>query len=221
MKDAAGEMERTRKGFLPLSSIICFPSSEELWMLITKLRSGAYLTLTSFYSGLILGFLFAGDVKINSATAHPHHTPDGSVINVTVTYGRISSYKIIQIPPFSGQADVNALEGGRVLCTISPTSGIGYFHSFCLTDNYIIVTEQPLMVGIWKALVHKLAASSFEHRLRWDAKQLVRFHITDRKDGHRVGIFTAEPFFVFHHINAFEKDEEIYLDACCYHENSL
>ena len=186
-----------------------------------KLSFWSISHLTSFYSGLILGFLFAGDVKINSATAHPHQTPDGSVINVTVTYGRISSYKIIHIPPSSAQAGVNALEGGRVLCTIQPTSGIGYFHSFCLTDNYIIVTEQPLMVGIWKALAHKLAASSFEQWLRWDAKQLVRFHIIDRKDGHRVGIFTAEPFFVFHHINAFEKDEEIYLDACCYHDNSI
>ena len=87
-----------------------------------KLSFWSISHLTSFYSGLILGFLFAGDVKINSATAHPHQTPDGSVINVTVTYGRISSYKIIQIPPSSGQAGVNALEGGRVLCTIPPLS---------------------------------------------------------------------------------------------------
>ena len=50
---------------------------------------------------------------------------------------------------------------------------------------------------------------------------MVRFHIIDRKDGNRVGVFTAEPFFVFHHINAFERDDKIVLDGCCYHDNSI
>ena len=173
------------------------------------------LDLALFFS------LLAGEVTINSATAHPHQTSDGSVINISSTYGRDSTYKIIQIPPSSGKADEKPLEGGKVLCTISPTSGLGYFHSFCLTDNYVVVTEQPLMINIWRALTHRFFSSGFENWLYWDANQLVRFHIIDRKDGNRVGVFTAEPFFVFHHINAFERDEKIYLDACCYHDNSI
>ena len=86
---------------------------------------------------------------------------------------------------------------------------------------YVVVTEQPLMINIWRALTHRFFSSGFENWLYWDANQLVRFHIIDRKDGNRVGVFTAEPFFVFHHINAFERDEKIYLDACCYHDNSI
>lgn len=31
----------------------------------------------------------------------------------------------------------------------------------------------------------------------------------------------AAPFFTFHHINAFEEDGKIYLDACCYHDSSI
>ena len=108
-----------------------------------------------------------------------------------------------------------------MLCSIPPKSGVGYFHSFCLTDNYIVLTEQPLMIDIWKVLGHRFSASSFEQWLYWDANQLVRFHIIDRKDGNRVGVFTAEPFFVFHHINAFERDDKIFLDACCYYDNSI
>ena len=77
------------------------------------------------------------------------------------------------------------------------------------------------MINIWRALTHRFFSSGFENWLYWDANQLVRFHIIDRKDGNRVGVFTAEPFFVFHHINAFERDEKIYLDACCYHDNSI
>ena len=143
------------------------------------------------------------------------------MINISVTYGRNSAYKIIQIPPSSGNAGEEPLEGGKVLCSIPPKSGLGYFHSFCLTDNYIVLTEQPLMIDIWKVLGHRFSASSFEQWLYWDANQLVRFHIIDRKDGNRVGVFTAEPFFVFHHINAFERDDKIFLDACCYYDNSI
>ena len=80
-----------------------------------------------------------GDTTIDSATAHPHQTPDGSVINVSVKHGRISSYNVIEIPPSSGKPDESPLEGGKVLCSFPPTSGVGYMHSFCLTEIYVVV----------------------------------------------------------------------------------
>jgi len=164
---------------------------------------------------------FPGDVTINGATAHPHQTPDGSVINISVTYGRNPTYNLIQIPPSLGKAGEAPLEGGKVLCSIAPTSGVGYFHSFCLTESYIVLTEIPLMLDVWRILSHRLFSTSFEQWLYWDGNQLSRFHVVDRKNGTRVGVFTAEPFFVFHHINAFERDDKIYLDACCYQDNSV
>lgn len=177
------------------------------------------LFIGTFHS--VLFFFSQGDVTLNGATAHPHQTRDGAVINVSATYGRYSTYKIIHIPPSSGEAGETALEGGQVLCTIPPTSGIGYFHSFCLTDNYVVLTEVPLMLDVWQILSHRFFASSFEQWLYWDENQLTRFHVVDRKDGTRVGVFTADPFFVFHHINAFEKDGKIHLDACCYRDNAV
>ena len=166
-------------------------------------------------------FFLLGNTTINSATAHPHQTPDGSVINIAVTYGRYSTYNVIQIPPSSGKLDEQPLEGGKVLCSIPPTSGIGYMHSFCLTEKYVILTEFPLMLNVWSVLTHRLFQTGFVDWLYWNANQLVRFHVIDRKQGKRVGIFTAETFFVFHHINAFEEDGKICLDACCYHDNSI
>ena len=77
------------------------------------------------------------------------------------------------------------------------------------------------MLDVWRFLKHRFSASSYEHWLHWDGNQLTRFHVVERKNGNRVGVFTANPFFVFHHINAFEKDGKIYLDACCYHDNSI
>lgn len=164
---------------------------------------------------------FPDGVKINSAPAHPHQTPDGTVMNIGIVYDRNSTYRIIQIPPSSGNVGETPLEGGNVLCTISPTSATAYFHSFCITDNYVVITEAPLLINVWQVLSHRLFATSFEQWLYWDPNQLTRFHVVDRKDGDRLGVFTADPFFVFHHINAYEKDGKIYLDACCYRDNTI
>ncbi|XP_068681923.1 carotenoid-cleaving dioxygenase, mitochondrial-like [Montipora foliosa] len=164
---------------------------------------------------------FPGDITISSATAHPQVTPDGSVINISVTFGMNSTYNIICIPPSSGEAGETTLAGGKVICSIPPTSGIAYFHSFCLTENYIVVTEIPLLLNVWRILSHKLFGTTYEDWLYWDPNQRARFHVVDRKNGNRVGVFTADPFFVFHHINAFEKDGKIHLDACCYRDHSL
>ena len=54
-----------------------------------------------------------------------------------------------------------------------------------------------------------------------EAKQCTRHHVVDRKQGTYASIFTAEPFFVFHQVNAFERDGKIYLDASCFHDNTI
>lgn len=168
-----------------------------------------------------LFFYSSADVKINSATAHPHVTPDKSVINISATYGRTSTYNIIQIPPSSEKRDERPLEGGKVLCSIPATNGLCYMHSFCITENYFIITEQPLVLDLWRAITHRFSGSCPADFLCWDPDRLTKFHVVDRESGTRVGVFTAGPFLVFHHINAFEKDGKIFLDGCCFHDDSI
>ena len=91
---------------------------------------------------------FSSGVTINSALAHPHYTVDGSVINLAVSYGITSKYRIIHIPPSSRNASGNPFEGGKVISTITPGGGFGYVHSFALTENFIIVVEGPLKIDI-------------------------------------------------------------------------
>jgi len=143
------------------------------------------------------------------------------VINISITYGRVSTYNVIQIPPSSGKPDERPLEGGNVLCSFPPTGGVGYMHSFCLTENYVVVTETPLVMNVWRVLTRRISETGFLDWLYWDESQLAKFHVVDRKQGTRLGTFSADPFFTFHHINAFEEDGKIYLDACCYHNSSI
>lgn len=164
---------------------------------------------------------FPGDARIDIATAHPQITRDGSVLNVSIQFGAHATYNIVQIPPSSGKSDEKPLDGGKVLCSIRPTSGLGYMHSFILTEHYLVLTETPLSWNILRILTTKLFESSVVDWLHWDPNQLSRFLVIDRKEGTHVGVFTAEPFFVFHHINAFEKNGKIHLDACCYPDSQI
>jgi len=47
------------------------------------------------------------------------------------------------------------------------------------------------------------------------------FHVVNRKQGTDTVIFTAEPFFLFHQVNAFERDGKINLDASCFHDHTI
>ena len=163
----------------------------------------------------------AGEVTISSATAHPHQTPNGSLYNISVTHSLKPTYNLIHVPPSSGEPDEKPFQDGKVLCSIPPFSRTGYFHSFCLAERFVIITEIPLLLNVWKILTYRVFNHSVKEWLYWDPKQQVRFHVIDKSSGKQVGIFTAEPFFVFHHVNAFEENGKILLDACCYNDSSI
>ena len=166
-------------------------------------------------------FVPQGDAKIKFTTAHPQHTEDGSLINISVTHAKDSMYDIIEIPASKTGKDEHPLEGGKLICSIPPTNGVGYIHSFCITENYIVVPEAPLVLNLWEAYVHRLKESGVVDWFQWIENERGRFHVVDRKKGTHVGIFTADPFFTFHQVNAFERDGNIYVDTCCFHDHTI
>ena len=202
------------------------------YLKISALFGNATKTLHSCDSSLCYKFVplqqvfclfnVLGDAKIKFTTAHPQCAEDGSVINISVTHAQNSTYDVIEIPPCNGDQDEHPLEGGKLLYSIPPTSGVAYIHSFCITENYVVVPETPLVLNLWEAYIRKFKDSSVAEWFQWKPKQRTRFHgVVDRKQGRYVGIFTAEPFFVFHQVNAFERDGKIYLDASCFHDHTI
>jgi carotenoid cleavage dioxygenase-like enzyme len=45
--------------------------------------------------------------------------------------------------------------------------------------------------------------------------------VVDRQSGKLRGTYEADPFFCFHHINAFERDGEVVLDLCAYDDAEI
>ena len=62
---------------------------------------------------------------------------------------------------------------------------------------------------------------SFHDCMKWDGKQPSRFYLIERGTGKCIARYTAESFFSFHHVNAFESEDSVFVDVCCYPDASI
>lgn len=142
-------------------------------------------------------------------TAHPHHDPDhNELINFAAHLGRKSEYRIY--------ARASATES-RTLATL-PVREPSYMHSFALTDRYVVLIENPLVVNPLKLA---FGAKAFIHNYVWKPELGVRVHAFDRATGALTRSWTADPFFVFHTINAYEDGDALVVDLCAYEDASV
>ena len=140
--------------------------------------------------------------KQHITTVHPHEV-DNEVINLTTRFGRVSSYRFMSRP-----------EGENPqLIASHKVKEPAYLHSFGLSPSYLILTEFPYVVNPLKILFH---AKPFIENYVWKPHRGTRIFIFNRKNGTLVKQFEADPFFAFHHINAFERGEELYFDIVTY-----
>lgn len=57
--------------------------------------------------------------------------------------------------------------------------------------------------------------------MKWDDKQPSRFYLIERESGQCIARYTADSFFSFHHVNAYESDDSVFVDVCCYPDASI
>lgn len=143
-------------------------------------------------------------------SAHPHHNAlKGETINYIVKYGMRSSYVVYRL--------LDPLSKREIISEI-PIDKPAYMHSFGLTDNYIILTEYPFVVNPLSLL---LRGKGFINNFKWEPERGTRFTIIDKKSGKIVGNGVTDPFFAFHHANAYEEDNEIAIDIVTYPDASI
>jgi len=135
-------------------------------------------------------------------TVHPHFD-EASVYNLVTRYSRLSHYRLYRTE--DGRS--NQLVGQM------PVSRPAYIHSFGLSQNYAIVAEFPLRVNPIHLL---LWLRPFIENFRWQPKKGTPFHIMNRHTGKVVARIESDPFFAFHHVNAFEKGNELFVDIVAY-----
>lgn len=90
-------------------------------------------------------------------------------------------------------------------------------HSFGMTEDAIILVEFPLVVNSLKLL---LSNKGFIQNYEWKPERGTHFSVINKANG-TVKSWTSEPFFSFHHINAFNHNGDIWLDISAYPDTAL
>ncbi len=159
-------------------------------------------------------FDFDDDWDALTTTPHPHTDPaSGDALNNTVKFGAASAYKVYRIPAGARR---------RVPLATLSVKEPAYMHSFSQTARYVVLAAYPFVVNPLDLVFNGVVKGvSFAENLRWKPEQPTTFIVIDKGDGAVVGRYPCEPFFSFHHVNAFERDGEIVLDLLAYQDASV
>lgn len=154
-----------------------------------------------------LGFAsYQDDLHGQLTCAHPHRIPGtADLVNYLLNFGPRSDYQIYR--QRSGRMS-------RELVAAVPDRHPGYLHSFAVTENYVVLAVYPFVVNPASLLLRN---RPFIQNYRWRPGLGTRFIVIRLDDGTVQELACPQPFFAFHHINAYEAvDGQIVLDLCTY-----
>ncbi|HTB51020.1 MAG TPA: carotenoid oxygenase family protein [Solirubrobacteraceae bacterium] len=136
--------------------------------------------------------------------AHPHQSPKtGELVSYATHFGPYTTYRV-----YAQQS-----RGRRRMIAKLGVSRPAYMHSFAITERYVVLVEFPF-VAIPIAI--PLSGRPFIENFHWRPQRGTRFHVIELETGKLRGTYEGEPFFAFHHVNAFERDGELVIDLCAY-----
>uniref|UniRef100_A0AAY4CS67 Uncharacterized protein n=1 Tax=Denticeps clupeoides TaxID=299321 RepID=A0AAY4CS67_9TELE len=157
-------------------------------------------------------------IAVNGATAHPHTEPNGTTYNMGNSYtSKGAFYNIIRVPP-EKSSTADTLEGASVVCSIPSADKAkpSYYHSFAMTENYIVFIEQPIKMDLLKILTGKMRRKGINEGIYWDPKHDTIFHLINKHTGKPNPMkYHTKPLSTFHQINAFEENGFLVIDMCC------
>ncbi|MCE9554827.1 MAG: carotenoid oxygenase family protein [Planctomycetes bacterium] len=150
------------------------------------------------------------DVKGVVTIAHPHYDRDRDCLySYLLDFGMKSRYRLFSIDNTSGAQKVVAeLKIDRP----------AYMHSFGMSSRYLVLVEFPLVVH---PLSFIFRCQPFIRNYRWRPERGLRFHVFEKEGGRRVKTVEAESVFAFHHVNAYEKGDELIVDFVAHHDAGI
>lgn len=153
---------------------------------------------------------WADDLGGGATTAHPHIDPTtGEPINFLLTFGRTCEYRVHRVRTESME---------RVLVGVYRTDRPSYMHSFAITQRYVVLVVYPFVVNPLSLL---LRDRPFIENFRWCPERGTRIVLMDLADGGITGVYETDPFFAFHHINAYDDADSVVLDISAYDDSTV
>ncbi len=147
-------------------------------------------------------------------TVHPHLDEERQeAINLVTRYGAVSTYVFRRVDT----TDAGVLQGDTFASRAAREPS--YIHSFGMTRKHLVLVEFPLVVNPISLL---LWLRPYIENFRWKPRRGTRIHIFDRETGAHVRSATADPFFAFHHVNAYDdEDGSVVVDMVAYDDDSV
>ncbi|XP_047195037.1 beta-carotene oxygenase 1, like [Hippoglossus stenolepis] len=171
---------------------------------------------------------YRNHIALNLATAHPHYDDQGNTYNMGTAIMGLGppKYVIFKVPADASDDERHnpALSKLQKVGSIPFRSTLfpSYFHSFGMTENYIVFVEQPFKLDIVRLATAYFRGVNWGSCLKFDKDDITLFHVINRKTGRAVKTrFYSDALVVFHHINAYEDDDHVVFDMISYKDNSL
>ncbi|XP_062869191.1 beta,beta-carotene 15,15'-dioxygenase [Trichomycterus rosablanca] len=175
---------------------------------------------------------YRNHIALNLATSHPHYDDEGNTYNMGTAIIGLGKpkYVIFKVPAHATDLKDKknlknpALKNLQQICSIPFRSTLfpSYFHSFGMTENYIIFVEQPFKLDIVRLATAQIRGVTWGRCLKFDQDDNTLFHVINKKTGKALSTkFYGNAFVVFHHINAYEEDGHVVFDLITYKDNSL
>jgi beta,beta-carotene 9',10'-dioxygenase len=142
-------------------------------------------------------------------TAHPHLDPEtGEGLFYATKFGPRTTYRLYARADTKSQREIAKL----------PVSRPAYMHSFGITERYAVLTACPLVVNPPSI---PLSGRPFIENFNWEPERGTDVIVWDRHSGELVSRSQAEPFFCFHHVNAYEEGDGLVVDLTAYEDDQI
>ena len=153
------------------------------------------------------GILQPGD----AFSAHPWIDPscnldngDPCLVNFSIKPGLSSKITVLEFNP----------DGKLVRRHAHTVPGFSFIHDFAITPNYAIFCQNPVSFNPFPFLLgFRGAGECVEFQPHKPTKIIL---IPRNPENKQIKIFEINSGFIFHHANAFELDNKIYLDSIAY-----
>ncbi|XP_059849119.1 beta,beta-carotene 15,15'-dioxygenase-like isoform X3 [Hypanus sabinus] len=195
------------------------------------LQESDVVTLDLFSVGFPFPFCvnrvdYANYVPLNLATSHPHYDGNGNSYNIGTSIAEKgkTKYLIVKVPTIKPDDKNACFKNCEIFCSIPCRSLLSpsYYHSFGMTENYIIFLEQPFKLDILKMATAYFKGINWASCLGWYPKEKTYIHIIDRKTKKALPMkFYTDALVVYHHVNAYEENNHVLIDIIAYEDNSL
>ncbi|XP_041479850.1 beta,beta-carotene 15,15'-dioxygenase-like [Lytechinus variegatus] len=184
-----------------------------------------------------------------TASAHAQVDRDGCSYNMGTSYLTGCYYNIIKFFPKSysessslssspsstslennstltseSSTDRSSPMSAKLLCSIRARNPLkpSYFHSFGMTDNYIVFSEQTLNINVAKLATSQMLGKPVSSCFEFDHNGTTLFHLVDKQTGEQMTTrYESGPLFGMHVINSYEEDDHVIFDICSYDDDEL